>query len=299
MEDKILASIIIRAYNEEKNIGKLLSKIKNQKVNFKYEIIVVDSGSTDKTVEIAKRFNTKVVNIKPKEFSFGFSLNKGIEASLGDICVFISAHCFPEDDRWLKNIVLPHLEDEKIALVYGRQRGNFRTKFSEKQIFKQWFPNNGKGCHEHPFCNNANSSIKKKIWNKVKFDEVLTGLEDIDWAKKVISMGYKIFYNPDARIIHVHNETWQQIMNRYKREAIAFYTIFPKEHFGILSFVKYFLLNVTKDFKSAFAEGVFKKEFLNVIKFRYFQFLGTYKGARYKKEITEELKKIFYYRGKN
>jgi len=277
-------SIIIRAYNEEKNIGKLLRIINDQKHD--YEVIVVNSGSTDKTAEIAKQYGAKIGKIKPEEFSFGYSLNKRIENARGDICVFISAHCFPTSLFWLKEIVNPLVENSRIGLVYGKQRGAKESKFSEKEIFKKWYPDDKKGIQHHPFSNNANAAIRKKLWGEIKYDETLTGLEDLDWAKKILKKGMLIYYNPDAEVIHLHNESWNQIYNRYKREAIAFYKIFPEEKFGFFSFIKLFILHSIKERKINFKEIVF---------YKYYQFKGTFDGARYKKELSGELKRIFYY----
>ena len=82
---KILVSVIIRTLNEEKYLSELLNEIKNQQSNsFIIETIIVDSGSTDKTLVIAKSFDTRVVHIKKEDFSFGRSLNLGCENAMGD-----------------------------------------------------------------------------------------------------------------------------------------------------------------------------------------------------------------------
>ncbi len=295
-KEEILISIIIRAYNEENNIGKLLSLIKRQKLSYDYEIIVVDSGSIDKTIMIAKQFDVKIINIKPEEFSFGYSLNKGIEQASGEICVFISAHCFPVNEKWLEELVTPLLKNKRIGLVYGKQRGGDMSKFSEKEIFKKWYPENIDGIQNHPFSNNANTAIRKNIWEECKYDETLTGLEDLDWAKKVLDKGFLIYYSSKAEVLHIHNETWKQIKNRYKREAMAFYKIFPEQKFGFFSFLKYFLLNTTMDFFHSLREG--KLRIREIILYRYNQFKGTYDGAKHKDNVTKELKNIFYYPNK-
>ena len=67
-------SVVIRCLNEERYIGRLLDSIFAQSIESS-EIIIVDSGSTDKTIEIASGYNTKILSIKPEDFSFGKSLN--------------------------------------------------------------------------------------------------------------------------------------------------------------------------------------------------------------------------------
>lgn len=290
----IEASVIVRCCNEGKYIGKLLSGIMSQKADFKYEIILVDSGSTDDTLEKARQYPVTIVEISPENFSFGYSLNKGIERSTGRVAVFISAHCYPEDENWLKEMVLPFGE-ERTAMVYGRQRGDETTRFAERRIFEKWFPNESVKAQGHPFCNNANAAVRRSLWEEHRYDETLSGLEDLAWADNIQSLGYQIHYNADALIIHVHNETYRQIYNRYKREAIAFHRIFKNETFTLWDFCKLFCLNLFSDYDHALEEGCFLKEFFDIKLFRFQQFRGTYMGFKHKKELSPQLRRIFYY----
>ncbi|MCP4152277.1 MAG: glycosyltransferase, partial [bacterium] len=283
------ASVIIRAFNEEKYIGRLLEGIVAQEMPAPFEIILVDSGSTDKTVTIAERYPVTIVRIKPEDFSFGYSLNRGIEASSGEYAVFISAHCYPEDKNWLRELIAP-FEDETVAVVYGRQRGDGTTRYSEGRIFEKWFPTEGGGPQDHPFCNNANAAVRRSLWEKTPYDETLPGLEDLDWAKKNLDNGNRIYYNPGARIIHIHNETLQQIYNRYRREAIAFHHIFETETFSLWDFFKLSLLNIVADISQGLREKRIPGEIWGIVRFRFQQFRGTYMGFKHKREISPELR---------
>src|SRR5688572_665044 len=131
-------SVVIRAYNEEKFIGRLLEGIKHQTVG-DVEIILVDSGSTDETVSIAEGFGARVVRIASDEFTFGRSLNFGVRAATRELVVIASAHVYPIYPDWLETLLRP-FEDDRVALVYGKQRGGPGSRFSEQQIFHQWFP---------------------------------------------------------------------------------------------------------------------------------------------------------------
>ena len=136
----MLVSIVIRTLNEEKYLDELLGAINFQeKDGFNSEVVIVDSGSTDKTLEIARKYNSRVTYIDKKEFSFGKSLNIGCDYADGEYLVFISGHCIPEDKYWLKNLVDPLIKQE-CDYVYGRQIGRDTTKFSENQVFKKYFP---------------------------------------------------------------------------------------------------------------------------------------------------------------
>lgn len=288
------ASIVIRAFNEEDHLPRLLEEIEKQETDYDFETILVDSGSTDSTVDIARSHEARIHRIKPENFTFGYSLNQGIEQANGRFCVIVSAHCYPATDRWLDNL-LELFENEDDALVYGKQRGNHVTRFSEHQVFARWFPEESIENQETPFCNNANAAIRRSVWEDFQYDEDLTGLEDLDWARRVRERGYRIHYAADAPVYHVHEETNSEIFNRYKREAIAFKDVFPEEQFSFLDFVQLFFSNVFSDYYHALLDGELLANFLDIPRFRFLQFWGTYQGYQFKDSVNKDLRQRFYY----
>ena len=287
-------SIIIRCFNEEKHIGKLLEGIHHQITDHDIETIVVDSGSTDNTVSIAQEYKAKIISISPDDFSFGYALNVGCEEATGDFLLFASAHVYPVYKTWVQEMAKPLL-NKRVALSYGRQIGNELTKYSEHQLFKRWFPAESDNNQSYPFCNNANCAIKKSFWEEQKYDELLTGLEDLDWAKKIQNKGYRIAYNAKATIVHVHEETPARIFNRYRREAIALKNIFPEQKFSFYDFIKLFITNTITDYYHALSEGQFLKNIYDIPMFRFNQFRGTYKGYRQNQMVSKSLRNRFYY----
>jgi glycosyltransferase involved in cell wall biosynthesis len=287
------ASLIIRCYNEADYLGKLLHGLEAQTMQ-DFEIILVDSGSTDGTLEIAESFGVdEIIYIDPENFSFGRALNYGCEAATGEYCVIASAHVYPRRDDWLERLLEKFEED--VALVYGKQRGNDVTTFSENQIFKQWFPDRDIDRQSHPFCNNANAAIKRNLWEQYTYDETLTGLEDVDWAKRVQKDGYDISYASEAEIVHVHDETAQEVFNRYRREAYAHRQIMPSQTFSLLDFLRLSATNVLSDYRAAREEGVLLSNLLEIPKFRLLQFWGTYRGFGKDGPISNRLWQRFYY----
>jgi len=286
-------SIIIRAYNEEDHIGRLLTGIMEQTVK-EVEIIVVDSGSSDATVAIASRFPTQILSIAPHEFTFGRSLNLGCASASAEFLVFASAHVYPLYPDWLERLMEP-FQDASIGLVYGKQRGDGNTHFSEHQQFKRMYPEVSIHPQTHPLCNNANVAIRRSLWGKRKFDEMLSGLEDLDWATWLLSQGQYLAYSAEAVIVHVHNESSGQILNRYKREAIALARLKPEETFGFFDFVALYLLNIFSDLRSAIADRQFFRVIRSILVFRWMQFLGTYLGYRHAGPVTDEVIRAFYY----
>ncbi len=286
-------SIVIRAYNEEKHIGRLLEGIRRQTLK-DVEIILVDSGSSDSTVSIAESFGAKVVNIRPEEFTFGRSLNLGVREATRDFIVIASAHVYPVYPDWLETLLRP-FEDDKVALAYGKQRGPETARFSEQQIYHQWFPEVSKPRQETAFCNNANAAIRKSLWEQNPYDETLTGLEDLAWAKWAKEHGYAIAYVAEAEIIHIHNETPRGVFNRYRREAMAFKQIHPEAHFNLYDFARLTTTNIISDLWHAARERVLWESLPSIFWFRFMQFHGTRMGYRESGLLTAQLRETFYY----
>jgi glycosyltransferase involved in cell wall biosynthesis len=293
------ASIIIRCYNEADYIGQLLHGITEQTMD-DYEIILVDSGSTDGTLEIANQYPIEdIVHIPPEKFSFGRALNWGCEEANGEYCVFISAHCYPKRVDWLERLLEKFDDDDDVAMVYGKQRGGGPTKFSERQIFRRWFPEEDIDYQLTPFANNANAAIRRNLWKEYPYDEQLTGLEDLDWGKRVKEDGYEISYASDAEIIHIHDETPKEIYNRYRREAIAHKQIISDQVFTFTDFARAFLYNSLSDLYAAHKQGKLSENVRSIPLFRFLQFWGTYRGFKHDDTISEQLRKRFYYPDQN
>jgi rhamnosyltransferase len=286
-------SIVIRAYNEEKHIGRLLEGIKQQTVR-DVDVILVDSGSTDSTIAIAESHGAQIVMIPSAEFTFGRSLNHGIKAAKHELVVIASAHVYPVYPDWLESLLRP-FHDEQVALTYGKQRGPEFAKFSEQQIFHQWYPDASKLKQETAFCNNANAAIRKSLWEQNPYDETLTGLEDLAWAKWAREQGHVISYVAEAEIVHVHNETPQGVYNRYRREAMALRKIYPEAHFNFYDFLRLTAANIISDLWHAFREKVLLKNFTSIFWFRFMQFHGTRMGHRETSLVTPQLRETFYY----
>lgn len=286
-------SIVIRAYNEEKHIGRLLEGLRQQTLK-DVEIILVDSGSTDQTVSIAEAFGARIVHIPSAEFTFGRSLNFGLRKATRELVAIASAHVYPVYPDWLETLLRP-FEDEKVALTYGKQRGPVTAKYSEQQIYHQWYPNASNPSQTTAFCNNANAAIRKSLWEQNQYDETLTGLEDLAWAKWTQEHDYKIAYVAEAEIIHIHNETPRGVFNRYRREAMALRRIYPEAHFNFYDFIRLTLTNIFSDLWHAAREHVLWKNISSIFWFRFMQFHGTRLGHRETSLITPQLRETFYY----
>lgn len=303
-------SIIIRTLNEEIYLDQLIEKIKSQNLNskLKYEIILVDSGSTDNTLKIAERHKINIIKIKKEEFSFGRSLNYGCKFANGKMLVFISGHCVPLNDNWLINLCEPLIKN-KAVYVYGRQVAGKETKFSEHVHFNKFFPeqitvnkelnedhqSDFVDHHSEFFCNNANAALLKETWERFKFDENIVALEDIMLAKKIKDNNGTILYAPNSEVIHHHNENFLKIKNRYEREGLALNLIINQINFSFVDFLRLFFLNIIFDFKEAFKKKIFLKHFISILYFRLAMSLGIYLGNLRYKNKNNDFKEIYYF----
>lgn len=285
-------ALVVRSLNEGEHIGRLLEGIRGQSRQFD-ELILVDSGSTDETVNIAESYGMRVVHMPPTTFTFGRALNWGCEAAESDLLVFVSAHVYPLDEHWLERMVAPFDNDE-VGLVYGGQTGDERSNPAELRLFDQWFPSVSDDDQNNPFCNNANCAVRRSVWERYKYDETLPGLEDIRFASEMLRDGGKIVYQADARIAHIHDERFSQVLRRYRREAMAYRDIFGPTPFSALKAAKLAAEAFAGDIRWLRREH----RVLDVGKAAYFrvaQFTGAFLGHRTKRSDEADIIKRMYY----
>jgi glycosyltransferase involved in cell wall biosynthesis len=197
---------VIRTLNESELIGTCLESLRSQRGDFDLDILVVDSGSTDSTVEIARACGARIVNLPPGAFDYSKALNVGIAEVVGDLVVNLSAHAIPLDDRWLELMTAP-FADERVAGVAGRQVPWPDAPWQEVHRLAHQFPEtgrtNGRGAEDIVF-SNAASVIRRSVWLEHTF--TLPVSEDIEWAQRVVAAGWKVVYEPRACVYHSHFE---------------------------------------------------------------------------------------------
>jgi len=289
------ASVVIRTLNEARYLDELLRGISEQESdNLDTEVVLVDSGSTDGTLAIAEKHGCKIVHIKREEFSFGRSLNRGCEAAQGDILVITSGHCVPASQSWLQNLCRP-LIDGIAQYSYGKQFGGPHSYFSECRVFDKYFPDTSKLPQDGFYCNNANSALLKTTWQRYHFDEELTGLEDMALAQRMVRDGGKVAYVCDAPVYHYHSETWPQVRRRFEREAIALQQIMPNVHVGWFDTLRYTISSIWGDLKRAAESKKLASNFTSIIRYRYYQYTGSYRGNQQHRKLSQEEKDQYFY----
>ena len=195
-------SIIIRTKNEERWIAHCLTAIFQQDYD-DFEVILVDNASLDHTVHVAQRFPLASI-IKIDKFLPGKALNDGIRASKGQFIVCLSAHCIPKNKSWLSTLLKNFKSDDMLAGVYGRQLPLSFTEDIDKRDLLTVFGQDRRVQIKDYFFHNANSMLRREVWEKFPFDEHVTNIEDRVWGKLVVDAGYHIIYDPDASVYHHH-----------------------------------------------------------------------------------------------
>lgn len=286
-------SIVIRALNEADHLPALFSGLLRQSRR-PDQVILVDSGSVDDSVAIARAHGAEIIRIAPEQFSFGRALNIGCSHASGNVLVLVSAHVYPLDERWLERMTAP-FQCPEVGLVYGGQTGDARSHFSELELLSQLFPRVSDDNQQTPFCNNANCAVRATAWHKLPYDESLTGLEDLDWAKRALAAGWRVVYEAEARVAHIHHERFSETRNRYRREAIAHRRIFHDQHMNMLEVAALFVLSTIRDYIAAIGSRCLVSNLVSIPRFRAAQYLGTWEGFRHRGDVSTSLRRRFYY----
>lgn len=216
-------SVIIPTLNAGVYIKNLLSMIQKQDMQ-STEVIIIDSSSDDRTVDIARDFHTKIIEIPRHTFNHGRTRNLAAREARGDILVFMTQDALPVDETLLRNLTSP-LQTPDIAATFGRQIP--KTDASPLEIFTRHF-----NYPDHRivkelgdvklygiktfFLSNVCSAFKKKDFIKVgMFPEDIIANEDMIIAAKLLINGYRVAYVPEAKVIHSHKLSLLQQFRRY------------------------------------------------------------------------------------
>lgn len=205
-------SIIIRAKNEEKWIGECLRRLSRQTYR-DFEIVVVDSGSTDRTLDIVKEYAVRLFHIPPEDFSYPYALNYGCaRAKATKYLVMVSAHSLPISDTWLHEGMRGFISD-RVMGVYGGIRALPNGSVWEKLRWNTW---------SNALCNRfrtdviiekdrmgvlgfTNAMIRRDLWDAHHFDEAYgAGGEDGEWARHWFARGYCAVRSTRFSVYHSH-----------------------------------------------------------------------------------------------
>ena len=205
-------SIVIRAYNEAEKLERLLKSLSHQSLaTEKWEVVVVNNGSTDQTAAIAQKYGATVVYLDQDKFSYPLSSNMGIQQAKGRFIMMISAHCLPVRNNFLER-GLKHFENSNLAGLYGptlpeKDSPLFEKLMATPQYLKSLFhlPTRRVTYSRVGFMGATNCILRKDLWEKLPFNEAYgAGNEDSDWGAWALSQGYTILFDPLFTVYHSH-----------------------------------------------------------------------------------------------
>ena len=188
-------SVVIRAKDEAASIGRTLEILRAQTIES--EVIVVDSGSSDDTGEIAREHGASVIWMPAESFTFGGALNTGTEAASAPIVVALSAHAFPKHERWLEAMV-DAFDHPKVACAVGGERhpggGMIDGRLEQDAELLRRYPWSG--------YSNAAGGFRRELWEQHRFRPDMPGTEDKEWAWHWLQRGYVCVIAPELKVEH-------------------------------------------------------------------------------------------------
>jgi rhamnosyltransferase len=217
-----MTSIIIPTYNAEKQMSRLCEALRSQTAPS--EIIVVDSSSSDRTVEIAESFGARVLIVPAEDFDHGGTRTLAGKAAKGDILVYMTQDAAPFDNHSIENLTQP-FEDQEIAASFGRQLpypeaeafgAHLRLfNYPDVSCIKSLKDRNTYGI-KTAFLSNSFAAYRKTILEGIGwFRRKLIMGEDTCAGAKILLAGHKIIYVADAMVYHSHDYTVLQEFKRY------------------------------------------------------------------------------------
>ena len=204
------ASVIVRARDEGRTIERTLGLVREQTVDV--ELIAVDSGSTDGTLEVARAYCDQVIEIAPEDFRFGYALNVGARRATAPVHFALSAHCFPERRDWIERS-LAHYEREDVAGTVGLRH------FDDGRAIEGVYYQDAAHARQNPYWGFSNhaASWRASVWERFPFDETIEAAEDKEWALRVLEAGWVIAIDPSLWVDYRH--VWGSgVLALYRRQ---------------------------------------------------------------------------------
>lgn len=226
-----MISIVIPVKDGEADLERCLEAIGRQKLDEALEIVVVDSGSSDGSVEVAQRHGARVHEIPPSEFGHGRTRNLGARLAEGEILVFTTQDAYAADETWLAKLIAPLVPGESgRAGSYGRQLPHEDATPPERffldflygpELRIQRLDSGGEPSFEQTLFSNVNSAIPRAVWERFPFADDLIMSEDQEWSRRVLRAGYELVYEPRAAVHHSHTYSVAGAFRRFFDSGVS------------------------------------------------------------------------------
>ncbi len=221
----------------------LLRRVFSQSTHFDYEVLVIDSGSTDGTVRLAEIYGASVHRIDPDTFDHGATRNLGASLSRGRYIAFLVQDALPVDDGWLAAMVDNLDSGATVAGVYGRQIPRPESSPLTRALMRDW-PTSGQERREQfaggpdaygalspatrhslSIFDNVSSCVRRSVWEHIPFEKTAFG-EDIRWGNAVVEAGYALTYEPHSTVLHSHERGALYDLRRHYADGLVLQELF-------------------------------------------------------------------------
>lgn len=246
-------SVIIPTKNAIPYIHDVLSAVRGQKTEWAFEIIVIDSGSTDGTLPYLDiQSDIHVIKIDPGSFGHGRTRNQAIASANGELIALLTQDACPENEHWLALMVEAVEQDPRIAGVFGRHVArDDASPFTKRDLYRHFesflaqplvvsretdrrrYETDERWRQFLHFYSDNNSLMRKSVWEKHPYPDVEFA-EDQIWARNIIDHGFSKAYAPTAVVIHSHDYTPAEQLRRAFDEARNFKKYFDYNLAGSL-----------------------------------------------------------------
>ena len=216
-------SVLIPAKDEALNIRNCLDAVFSQATDVEFEVILVDSGSTDGTPDIVSGYPVRLYRIAPEEFHHARTRNYLASLARGKYLIYLNADAFPASPDWL-NSLLSNFSDPSVGAVYGRHLPKpncdlerqvvLATMYGDERIVKEPSRKRELG-YRYYHLSTVNAAVRKDVWESTRFPEELKIYEDVGIAKRILDANWKIVYEPAAVVYHSDNHTLKDLFKRY------------------------------------------------------------------------------------
>ena len=225
-------SIVVLVYNGEQYLNEVLASIFDQRTGFCFEVIAIDSGSTDRSLEIIGKYPVRLHGINKGEFGHGKTRNLGARLGAGKYIIFLTQDATPASNTWLENLVGAVDEDDRVAGSYSRQLprpdcnpmemrdisiGAPPVSIVKKVDFKDEFQKKTYEDHYQQFIlfSDVSSCVRKSFFERTPFNEDILMMEDQEWCKAAIEAGYRVVYEAASAVYHSHNHPLRAVYKRH------------------------------------------------------------------------------------
>jgi rhamnosyltransferase len=226
-----LVSVLLVTRDGAATLGEILAAVRGQRTDFPFEVVAIDSGSTDGTAKLLARGADRLLEIAPNDFNHGTTRNAGVAACRGELVTLLVQDALPAADNWLESLTAPLRRDPRLAGTCARQLPRPAASAVTRHYLAGWAAAAAEPrtmevrdaqawsalapaerlalCTFDDVC----ACIRRSVWERFPFRPTAIA-EDVEWAREVLLAGWRLAYVPEARVVHSHERSARHELRR-------------------------------------------------------------------------------------